>query len=1307
MNTKYPINGRVATLNDIVHEYGASSSWPKGNKAYDLIDNPESIVSQPFQNLVFKDALDANNKFVGERPYEIVYFDNVYSTTERDKSGKHMKIIQKNDSDVFSGLYPGGMSGHEYIKAGDVANPAKIIEGKYGFKFIVASQNNKKQYYYNYRTSTGEATVMYALRNIIKLLKKQGITDLSAFFQPLFISVKNENGDTTYPEIGKIIDIEKKELKNDAYKYLGDFIWTYKNIRIKNYTTTEQSILKIAESKGYLKLHGNNINISIDRLLDNYWKISKDNNYSYNQESDYNQLKYYLNIFANSQRFFVSYVTGFRFGKISNKSYLQIEPVLRCDLGVLRIYESLIIISAIHDWQTALPAGKITYETSINIILQYKIKYKNLQTYSSAITTTIGPISFNDIKKYKEPTITGDNGETIENDIWYTLKTYVTEKNNQAPSIPYGEKYDKNTNYYEGTYKYGTDYFPALPSDDLDETKVHISKNSYSLQNLQWPSNENLQLTSIDDVNNSMGNPKFISPVTNLKNYADTNNDKIFVSDKDAANTIIKNGHIAPFGILRIHSSLDLTDENIKASSYYIDTSIYRCKNYYYMSNDNQSSENATVAGYFTPKYTDSTPYIKLPIHTINITDNIDDKSSVLDTAFNNIIEQRGNYYSIPNKLNTLYFTVQSGTAKSIIYASGYKDIEENDDAIYNNNSKFTFYYLANGDSTKWIEDKNNNITVNPTSGSTTVKQYEITFNFSSIYSKYWRFKLSGINQYFYFRCNYYNKNSDAIKEVKIYSLFVTDNSLVQGMIEYQMGLRSQSANNTLSLKYAIFNTIYDNDNESELIEGVKGDYSEHPKTLLSIQQSTVGNNAPGEAYVDTSKKIYIQPISVINFDKYKYDAFSSNNPFYAAWEYKDSSNQQKVYKFSNANIFTGEYKNSRITIDNIYNQANTNIYLSFEPIYIINNGNINPAANATPNNLNNKYEDFFNTCKLVNIKLSNNGDEQTVNKTRRSATDGFINSIYSNDVYIDSTSICVQTSNDNSVTLDYILFDSKKGIINNYLFNFDIVFSIYNSISNEFTNDKSINISNKIMSINDLNNKMRSKTFNPNTQTKVDIIFNKFKERLKHYTISIDSDFQQYNSTCQITIVSLPSEYDEELIHVKDTYRSNLQVPAGTKIDIKNTYDWSQDPNYELYNIIITINNIATTYGPSDTISLENITNNIQIQLKLRTKANNNNNNTNENIGSVSIDYSTINDEIVVTLTKQNNTNSNVVIKYTTLKNWSNLSDNAPEPTSSSDTYTDPIHIKDTTTIKIAARTYNQSSKNFGTTSYKTCTKA
>ena len=78
MNTKYPINGRVATLNDIVHEYGASSSWPKSTK-YTFLDT-SNIVSQPFQNLVSKDILDATIKFVGVLLYDIVYSDNVYSS---------------------------------------------------------------------------------------------------------------------------------------------------------------------------------------------------------------------------------------------------------------------------------------------------------------------------------------------------------------------------------------------------------------------------------------------------------------------------------------------------------------------------------------------------------------------------------------------------------------------------------------------------------------------------------------------------------------------------------------------------------------------------------------------------------------------------------------------------------------------------------------------------------------------------------------------------------------------------------------------------------------------------------------------------------------------------------------------------------------------------------------------------------------------------------------------------------------------------------------------------------------------------
>lgn len=1047
MNTKYPINGRVATLNDIVHEYGASSIWPKNSK-YTLFDTSK-IMSQPFQNLVFKDTLDANNKFVGERPYEIVYFDNVYSTTERDTTGKQMKIIQQSDSAVFSDLYPGGISGHEYIKAGDVANPGNIIRGKYGFKFIVASQNDKKQYYYNYRTSTGEATVMYALRNIIKILREYNSQNLLKYIQELFIPITNEKGDTTYPGIDNIID--NNELKSDAYKYLGDFIWTYKNIRIKNYTTTEQSILTIAQKNGYLT--NNTKIINIDTLFSNTsWKIFKtnDNNYSYNQESIYNQLKYYLNIFANSQRFFVSYVTGFRFGKISNKSYLQIEPVLRCDLGVLCIYESLIIISAVHDWQTALPAGKISYDTSINIILQYKVKYKNLQTYSSPIITTIGPITFNDIKKYREPTIKGDNEETIENDIWYTLKTYVTEKDNQAPSIPYGEKYDENTKYYDKTYKYGTTYFPALPSDEFSTIDSSVSTISYSLQDLRWPANEDLQLSSIKAVEESRNNPKFINP-NNLsaKNAVDTNNISAFGTDTSITD-IVSRG-IAPFGILRIHNSLELTDENKKTSAYYIDTSIYRCKNYYYIDSLDQSSDTTTVNAYFTPRYKSYSPYIEIPIYSTD--ENIN--STELLGKFKHILDTLGNYYSMSNNLNTLYFTVQSGSAKTITYASGYIKKQNNNDAKYTNNNTFEFYYINPQDSKSWIKYTGSDIIViAQPQNNNIVNQYEISFNFSKIYSKYWQIKLSDVKQNFYFRCNQ-NINAGESK-MYIYNLFVTDN--MDGTIEYQLGVYTQNPND-LSLKYAIFNETSDNNYLNK-------------QNALYIFDSTFNN--PSNIYTidtDNNTSIYIQLISIKNSERYISNYSENLNKIILYAAYPEQNDGKNKYKFVNTIIFQGNYQDSRIKIENYINKPT--IYLSFEPIYIIKAGNITESKDS---NVIDEYKNFFkpDKLKLKYIKLIHSGNIKTVESNK----DGtFINSIYSKTVYIDSDSIYIDETK-----LSDIIFSDNNGI-NNYLFEFLIIF---NNITKNEKNFITINNTTDNFNIDNFNSSLKEHTFVGNNEYEV-----------------------------------------------------------------------------------------------------------------------------------------------------------------------------------------------------------------------------
>lgn len=1176
MNTKYPINGRVATLNDIVHEYGASSIWPKNSK-YTLFDT--SIMSQPFQNLVFKDTLDANNKFVGERPYEIVYFDNVYSTTERDTTGKQMKIIQQSDSAVFSDLYPGGISGHEYIKAGDVANPGNIIRGKYGFKFIVASQNDKKQYYYNYRTSTGEATVMYALRNIIRILKEyisnnniSGNIDniLKIKLQELFISKEDNDSANEHQPFEEII--KNNELKSDAYKYLGDFIWTYKNINIENYTRTEQSILNIAESKGYLTLNNNNVN-SIDKLLKNWLGNNKDDNYSYNQKSFYNQLKYYLNIFANSQRFFVSYVTGFRFGKISNKSYLQIEPVLRCDLGVLRIYESLIIISAVHDWQTALPAGKISYDTSINIILQYKVKYKNLQTYSSPITTTIGPITFNDIKKYRQPTskkkTKNNKDEYIENDIWYTLKTYVGE-NNDASIIKYGEKYDENIEYYKSTHYYGTTYFPALPSDEFNNINTSISNSWYSLQDLQWPSKETLQLPSIDDVNNSKENPKFISPVSNLKNYEDTNNNNIFVGD---AEDVIVNKGIAPFGILRIHNSLELTDENKKTSAYYIDTPIYRCKNYYYIGPSDQSSDTATVNAYFTPRYKSYSPYIELPIYRTD--ENIN--STELQGKFENILGTFGNYYSMPSNLNTLYFTVQSGSAKTITYASGYIKKQNNNDAKYTNNNTFEFYYIDPDDNNSWIKytDSDIIVTAQPQTNNI-VNQYEISFNFSKIYSKYLKIKLSDVKQNFYFRSNY-NKN-DSESKVSIYNLFVTDN--MDDTIEYQLGVYTQKPND-LSLKYAIFIETSDID-----------DYL-NKENALSIFDSTFNNQS--NIYTintDNNKPLYIQLISIKNSERYISNYSGNLNKIILYAAYIQYIQQTNKYMFVNTNIFQGTYQESRIKIENYINKPT--IYLSFEPIYIIKTGKIT----IKDSNVIDEYTNFFkpepDKFKLKQITLNHSGSIQAI----KNETGTFINSIYSKTVYIDSDSIYIDEKK-----LSDIIFSDNNGI-NNYLFEFLIIFK---NITKNENNSITINNTTDNFNLENFNSSLKENTFVGNNEYEVSMELNMFILKPIYYTVSVD-DTIDTSVSFNITINKLPPEYHDIDLVEGNTYDLPKSVLAGTKITVN--HEFNQEINPELVQIILknTKNNEITSYDYNDTITVYvnyNIT--ISVTISIPDTSNNN----------------------------------------------------------------------------------------------------
>lgn len=1299
MNTKYPLNGRLATLADLVYEYGPYSGWPS-EKNYDLLNIKENS-KQPFQTLIFKSNLDLNNKFVAEIPYEIVYFDDIYSTTEKDDSGKLMKLIQKNDTSTFytsneTELY-GQLGPSSYIIADIVTNPTKIKNGYFGFKFIGANIDkqsiNSNQYYYNYRTSSGEATVMYAFRNILQLLKDMTDNKINDnrkkhFINSIFSDYNNitdyENDNINIDEqLTYILDNNTKDdfskwtLNPDAYKYLGDAIWTAKHIYYANYTTVKNNeyvpdIIKKAITADYFNgaiTSFNDLNKSIRNILGINTNDAK-KYYSYNStNSIYRKLLYFFDLFLNSQRFFISFVTSFSFSKISNKSYLQKDPVLRCDLGIQRLYEYITILSAVHDWQTALPAGEMTYETSINVIIQYKIKYKNVEQQSNIITTTLGPISFDDIRKYRNP-INNKTGK--ENDIWYALKTYP---GNDSKNIP--EEIDQNLHgesitdgmYSENTILYGSKYFPALKHKDFENStnSYIISKVNYSLGTLTWPIGEKLKIESLDDFNKSINNPNFFNNTTNSYNYADTTDVKLF-SDDNKPEQLIKNG-IGPFGTLRIHTSLDLSNENKKSSSIYFDINLYRCKNYFYEPNDSTTSEEATVFAYFMPKYKDDIPFIQLPIVKLKNDETNNTLNNVIANLNNIYNGGNGNVYSIPsNGTITTYFTVQSGTGRNITYASGSTSFQANlDSSTYTNKKDLMFSYFDNN---TWKQESNtDNINIVTHDNTTTTDdQYEITFNFNNNYHQYWRFTLSDINYSYYFRCNY-NKTGNTMLNVSITHILVSNDSLNNKMVEYKLGMIDKN-NGEMSLKYAIYNitnnqniTNDNNDNDNDI-------------SSLSIIEHAIDDTTKDNIYVKKNSNIYIQPIAVkLPDNKYMSNKIDADFSFYIAYKTSMASNNINIYNFNQCKLF--DPINQSLVLINASSQNTLNIYLAFEPIYIINNGSIS-ASDDKNNNITTDYKTYFtnDTCTLLNIKFNN----QTIEKEEGKLNSNFIKSIYADYVYIQADSICIDNSNNK--TLETFIQDTS--IKEKYLFEFNIIKYMYNNDNGNYNQQLMTTVSNNT-TLDELNNSLNNKNngFIGNNQYYIGIEINKFKKKLEMYTITVKSSLANVNidnTYYKITIIKLPTDYNDGNIQEGDPYNSNMQLPKGTKVRVENKYNW-ENSNYNFTGFSI-------NQGNKNTAPFEiEVNSNIEIYMNIEERS----------IPTVTIDSSQTDSELTVTLSIQGD-NQNMVIKYITVAE----NDTTSEPTKDSSTYDNPLKFQETTTI--VARCYNQSTDKLGSSTRKTC---
>lgn len=172
---RYPLNGRYATLGDLVQIFG------KYSEDYKKISHTDEGWGeyQPFKAIVFGNNYNSNGDLIAQNPYELAWFDNVYSETEKQQDGKTMKIIQDKDSNIYGFDRP--------IRAKDVKNSSQD-SGSYVFRFIIPTEakdpKGLSRYYYNYKNSYGESTVMYAVQNIIKLFKKKygNVSNVKNFF---------------------------------------------------------------------------------------------------------------------------------------------------------------------------------------------------------------------------------------------------------------------------------------------------------------------------------------------------------------------------------------------------------------------------------------------------------------------------------------------------------------------------------------------------------------------------------------------------------------------------------------------------------------------------------------------------------------------------------------------------------------------------------------------------------------------------------------------------------------------------------------------------------------------------------------------------------------------------------------------------------------------------------------------------------------------------------------------------------------------------------------------------------------------
>ena len=833
MNTKYPINGRYTTLGDIIQEYGRYSALPEGKLEY-----WDHKITAPFVHFIYNDfPTDSQNAI---RPYDIVWFDNVYSETEKENTGKRMKLIQSQDSSTYSFDRP--------ITAKEVKTRNNIQKGAFEFRFIIpstTSTDGKDRFYYNYKTASGESVVMYALRTIIDEAKKN-IEDANKTLELFFIGdtdsdgfrtiqpstehkftyrykitdsnskiIKEENGQYKFSVYGadsyalnnaekefnhtipyngstfsfecpesedkctqtktitdndetytieveyltwqdidlpyedtsvndsKIKSQEKSgfplfnfnklpdnifssatELKNDAYQYLGDYYWTYKYVQLPNYASQSADDFEYSSciTDNALSCHesirksiGAQTKPSPEKLCSilfnptNYTQI-KDTK---NAENQYYKCLYFLLLFLNSQRFFVSYITAFEYINISNKSYAQREPVLRCDLNLIKPIEYIRILSAQHFRETILPAGPLKPDTLISIIVYMKVKYKSIpneKDFSTKINLT-----FEDLWNNKDITNTPDEEDIIGP--WVTLINPFNHKWTEETKGVLTQTPDMDK--YEGEL-YGYDHFLQVNNNKLN------TYSDCSLGTLMWPKGVQLQLPTADDLEimrDNTNDEEWFASISDNSTYPDT-----YTTWEN-----FKEEKLSPFGYLRLHNYADINQK--KESQFTVTVPLLRCNNWYYKQGASTSIDSAMIYSYFNNIYLNAQiaepePAIGMYINTYaygkqeSNLQNIIDKLNQLPIAAPSRIAQ---------ETISQIFGLKIGQAETLFFASGAKMIDEKTTADEKYNSSYTLYFEKLLSSKVWQRINpvsgapENNCIINRNADDKVVEQYEVS----------------------------------------------------------------------------------------------------------------------------------------------------------------------------------------------------------------------------------------------------------------------------------------------------------------------------------------------------------------------------------------------------------------------------------------------------------------------------------------------------------------------------------------------------------------------------------------------------